>query len=101
MAIRATYSKWGYGQKKVAAAGTAERITDQEIKTFKVILKGLATNTGIVYFGFDEHLDSTNGFELSAKEEIEIKIDRLDKIWLDVAVSGEGVCYALAVREVI
>lgn len=95
MATKATYGKWGYGQKKIATAGTTERITDQVIKTEKVILKALAVNTGIVYVGFDEHLDSSNGFELSAKEQREIEIDRLDKIWLDVSVAGEGICYML------
>lgn len=79
----------GFGQKTVSAAGTAEKLTTT--KTKDVLIKALSTNTGLVYVG-DSTVSASNGYQLSAKEEILLPLDA-SKIYIDSAVNGEGVCF--------
>jgi len=84
------------GQKTIATAGSAARVTTDPYEV--ITIKALAGNTGIVYVGNDgaDDVTSSNGFELSAKEEITLYTS--DKVYLDVAVNGEGVSFIILVQ---
>lgn len=86
-------------EKTVTAAGTREPLkTGQrsEVAVLSVTIKALSTNTGKIYIGGDA-VASTNGFDLDPRDSLDLSTDRLDKainladIWIDAAVSGEGV----------
>ena len=85
------------GHVTVTTAGAAERMP--VIATTGTgnnwIIQALAANTGIVYIGDDGAGDvaSTNGFELQAGFAVTINSQSLDHLWIDVSVSGEGVCW--------
>ena len=89
----ATENTLTVNQKTVTAAGTAELLITTDPADYILIIKALSTNTGLIYIGTSD-VDSTNGFELSAKEEhpIVIKEGQLS-IYIDSSVNGEGVCY--------
>lgn len=83
----------GNGTKTVAATGTAEQLAADTACT-AVILTPLSTNTGIVYIGGSTVEAATeNGFPLDQGMSITIEVDNLNDVWLDPAVSGEGVAY--------
>jgi len=86
-----TYENWVAGAKAITTAGTPEQITATSTPIKCIVIKAKAGNTGIVYVG---NSNTTEVFELSAKESITIPIDNLNKIWIDAAVNGEGVVYA-------
>lgn len=80
------------GQTIVTTAGTAVALTTTQAISSGVTVKGLSTNTGIVYVG-NSAVDSSNGFELAAGEAIFIDTDDLATVFVDAAVSGEGVSF--------
>jgi len=83
------------GKITVAAAGSAVALGTQTING-PLAVKALAGNSGLVYLGDDGSGDvnSSSGFELSAKEEIRLDyVGSLASIMLDAAVNGEGVCW--------
>jgi len=83
------------GQKTVTAAGTAVVLGTQAIGG-PLAVKALAANTGVVVVGCDGASDVTtsNGFQLSAGEVIIFNhVAHLGNMWVDAAVSGEGVCW--------
>ena len=79
-------------QRDVTAAGTAERVTDQDTPMGAMMVKAKRANTGYIYVGFDDdgQLSSSNGVELEAKDSIMIPLDNANKVWLDSSVNGEG-----------
>ena len=80
-------------QKTVAAAGTAELLKTAESEVNVITIKAESTNTGYIYVG-DADVDSTNGFILSAGEEVTIFIDDDDTdIYIDSSVNGDGVSF--------
>lgn len=92
------YPTGGYGLKTITAAGTPERISDQDTTNAQIIIIALRSNTGYIYIGFDKEVSSANyGVELGPKDHIAIPIDNLNKIWIDSSVSGEGISYLLVV----
>lgn len=85
------------GVKTVASAGTAVALGDQAVNG-AVAIKGLTTNTGLVYVGNDGNndVDSTNGFSLFAGDVIILDhVSNLKEIYLDAAVNGQGVSWSL------
>jgi hypothetical protein len=83
------------GQKVVAAAGTAEALGSQRIDG-PLMVKALATNTGLVYLGNDgaDDVSAANGLPLLAGDVLIFEwIGELGSIWLDAAVNGEGVAW--------
>jgi len=92
------YPVGGYGVKTITAAGTPERISDQDVKIAQIMITALRTNTGYIYIGFDEFVSSTDyGKELMARDFVVIPIDNLHKLWMDSSVNGEGISYILVV----
>lgn len=65
-------------------------------------IKGLSANTGLVYVGNDGSdenddagiVDSFEGFELNAKEDVVFEVNNLEAVFLDAAITGEGVSWA-------
>jgi len=80
-----------YGAKTVGVAGTAEVLASETVE-HGVTIKAMPSNTGDIYVG-DSAVSSSNGYPLSAGEEIHLKLRDLSKIYLDTATGGEGVKY--------
>ena len=92
------YPTGGYGVKAIAAAGTPERITDQDEPIARIIIIALRTNTGYIYIGYDKFVSAANyGIELGLLDHIAIPIDNLNKIWIDSSVNAEGISYLVVI----
>lgn len=82
------------GKKTVTTAGTQVPLGSGSI-CGPVLVKALAGNTGFIYIG-DSAVSSTTGLELDASEEIKFDyVDRLDNIYVDSSVNGEGVTWLI------
>lgn len=89
-------------QKTVTAAGTREPLA-VNLSVRSVIIRALSTNTGLVYVG-NSNVAAAISYTLTPGETLSYSISdeeykygaaiNLNSIWLDVAVSGEGVCYS-------
>ena len=82
------------GQKTVTTAGTAVALGTAQIDG-AILVKALDTNTGVIAIGNDGSNDVTtsNGFRLTAGEQILMDVANLGSVMLDAAVSGEGVSW--------
>lgn len=87
------------GQIMVAAAGTA--VQGPDVKGSCFFIKALAANTNPVYVGSDGvitdkvpgDVTSSNGYQLSAGESVEVYADNLNVLFFDVQTNGEGFCW--------
>lgn len=84
-------------QVLVAAAGTRVRLKtgpDYEVEVYSVTIKALSTNTGKVYID-DETCVGTKSFDIDPRDSFDFWSDKaridLSDIYIDAAVSGEGV----------
>ena len=82
----------GYGQKTVAAAGTAEAVVSSETDYNMVQINALPTNTGNVYIG-DSSVSSSTGYVLDAGDTIILPIKDLSTIYVDADTAGEGISW--------
>lgn len=57
-----------------------------------VFLKARSTNTGLVFFGFDSGVDSTD-FELSAGDVIAVQVSNLNQLWFYADTVGDKLCW--------
>lgn len=80
-----------HGQTTVTTAGTQVVLAASQAIKY-VLVKALQANSGLIYVGKSD-VDSTNGFELSAREQVFIETDNLADVWIDAVVNGEGVSY--------
>lgn len=82
------------GQKVIAVAGTAEPLATGGCSV-NLMIKALVTNTGLVFVGNDgADVTSATGQELDAGESLVLRnVARLEHIYLDAAVNGDGVSY--------
>jgi hypothetical protein len=55
-------------------------------------IKALAANTGKVYVG-RPGVTTGRGYELSAGEELELKVDDLRNVWLIASAASQVVCW--------
>jgi hypothetical protein len=76
------------GEKIVALAITAEALAASTASSY-VIVQAKSTNTGAVAVGNA----TTQKASLLANESVAIEIDNLNKVYIKVAVNGEGVNY--------
>lgn len=84
------------GQKNVAVAGTAEQLsTATNGLSEGVYLRAKSANTSLIYWGFSSAVLSTTGVQLAAGEAVLIPVKTGSAIWINAAVSGEGVSFAL------
>jgi len=80
------------GSKAIAVAGVAEQLDSVAIRPgHKVILKARRTNTGYCYPGATAAIAQARHFEIPKNNAIEISVDNLNRIYVDVSVSGEYV----------
>lgn len=85
------YSILGNGVQTVVTAGTSVQLASSNaIKT--ITIRSFASNTGLIYVG-TVSVTSANGFQLSPQETVSLDIANISSIWIDAAVSGEGVSY--------
>ena len=87
---------WTHGQKAVTAAGTAEQLPSQAIPDgFELVIRGLPGNTGNIFLGKTKALaeSATDRLQFTAGNGITLKVRNADKVWVDAAVSDEGVDY--------
>jgi hypothetical protein len=90
---RRTPSNLDSGQKNVTVAGTAERLSSTSVPILSVTVKAKRANTGDnVYVGTTD-VSSSEGFILAKGDSVSINIDDLNKVWLDVDTSGDGVSF--------
>jgi hypothetical protein len=81
------------GTKTVTTSGTAEQLA-ADTECTSVAITPLSTNTGIIYVGGPNVNAATeNGFPLDSGISIVISTDNLNDVWIDAAVSGEGVAF--------
>ena len=84
------------GHTAVASAGTAVTLVASQAIKSGVTVKALSANTGLIFVGKStvENVSGAigvRGIELNAKESVFIEIDDINKVYVDAAVSGEGV----------
>ena len=88
------------GTTTVSTAGTEQQISTTNNRVLWIKAKALAANSGIAYLGVSD-VTSTNGYELSAGNEIEINFKDVggsvvfSSIYVDVATNGDKVCWAV------
>lgn len=80
----------------ISTAGTAQRITSDNLTGVAVIIQADSANTGVIYVG-DANVDSTNGIRVVAGNTYTISAGdlrgtteeiRLNAIWVDTATAG-------------
>lgn len=88
---------WSSGRLNVTTAGTAEQLPDQAVPNgFAVVVKALDGNTGNIFIGKDKATaEGASSFPIGAAQALTLKVDNVNDIWVDAAVDGEGVAWAV------
>lgn len=82
------------GKKTIGAAGTNGQIqASSQALTEGVWVRALDANTGLAYVGNSSVSSTGNGTRLAAKESVFVRIDNLNKVYVDTAVNAEGVTF--------
>ena len=88
------------GTTTVSTAGSEQQLSNTANRVLWIKAKALAANSGIAYLGVSD-VSATNGYELSAGNEIEISFRELggsvafSSIYVDPASSGDKVCWVV------
>ena len=88
------------GTTTVSPAGSEQQISNTPNRVLWIKAKALAANSGIAYLGVSD-VTATNGYELSAGNEIEISFKdaggtiAFSSFYVDVATNGDKVCWAV------
>ena len=88
------------GTTTVSTAGTEQQISNTNNRVRWLKAKALAANSGIVYIGVSD-ITATNGYELSAGNEIELNFADVggtilwSTVYVDAATNGDKVCWAV------
>jgi len=88
------------GTTTVSTSGTEQQLSNTANRVLWLKAKALAANSGIAYLGVSD-VSTTNGYELSAGNEIEINFREIggsvvfSSIWVDVASNGDKVSWAV------
>ena len=91
------------GTTTVSTAGTEQQLSNTANRVLWLKAKALAANSGIAYLGVSD-VTATNGYELSAGNEIEINFKdaggtvALSSLYVDVATNGDKVCWAVVLE---
>ena len=91
------------GTTTVSTAGTEQQLSNTANRVLWLKAKALAANSGIAYLGVSD-VTATNGYELSAGNEIEINFKDVggtvtfSSIYVDVATNGDKVCWAVVLE---
>lgn len=84
----------GSGSKTVTTAGTRVQLSTISVPCKKVTVQSMYANTGNMYLG-DSTVSSANGLVLypGAATSFTPTPSNLNLLWIDAAVSGEGIIY--------
>jgi hypothetical protein len=88
------------GTTTVSTAGTEQQLSNTANRVLYLKAKALAANSGIVYLGVSD-VTATNGYELSAGNEIEISFADaggsvvFSSIYVDAATNGDKLCWVV------
>ena len=88
------------GTTTVSTAGSEQQLSNTANRVLWIKAKALAANSGIAYLGVSD-VSATNGYELSAGNEIEISFRELggsvafSSIYVDTASSGDKGCWVV------
>ena len=91
------------GTTTVSTAGSEQQLSNTANRVLWIKAKALAANSGIAYLGVSD-ISATNGYELSAGNEIEISFRELggsvaiSSIYVDTASNGDKVCWAVVLE---
>jgi hypothetical protein len=91
-----TYRTIGDGLKLVTTAGTREALVADSTKVRLVEIQARPENTGVVVVGSSSCVAASGtrrGYALVPGQSVGLRIDDLADLYVDVAVSGEGVSY--------
>ena len=92
-----------FGTTTVSTAGSEQQLSNTANRVLWIKAKALAANSGIAYLGVSD-ISATNGYELSAGNEIEISFRELggsvafSSIYVDTASYGDKVCWAVVLE---
>lgn len=84
------------GRKVVAAAGTAEALTSSRTGVSYVIITAETNNTGVMAVGASTvvaAVGTRRGVPLSAGDSLSLGAVNLADVYIDAAISGDGVTY--------
>jgi hypothetical protein len=83
-------------QVHVPTAGTRVRLADPLPGgggiNYGVTVSALHTNTGLIFVG-GKTVDSTNGYQIGPSEAVTIATPSISDVFIDAAVSGDGVTF--------
>lgn len=88
------------GTTTVSTAGIEQQLSNTANRVLWLKAKALAANSGIAYLGVSD-VSVTNGYELSAGNEIEINFKdaggtiAFSSVYVDVATNGDKVSWAV------
>jgi len=82
-----------HGEKLVTAAATPEALAASTTIKSMVHVRAKPSNTDAVYIGNSAGVTTADGYPLDPGESLPIEIDDLAKVFIRVAVNGEGVNY--------
>jgi hypothetical protein len=88
------------GTTTVSTSGTEQQLANVANRVLWLKAKALAANSGIAYIGVSD-VSTTNGYELSAGNEIEIDFAdaggsiAFSSVYVDAATNGDKVCWAV------
>ncbi len=81
------------GKKIVAVAGTPAPLGSQLVAGL-LCVRALTGNTGLVYLGDAASAASASGYPLLPGDQVVFRqVSNLGAVWVDAAVSGEGVAW--------
>ena len=86
------------GTTTVATSGTEQQLSNTANRVRWIKVKALAANSGISYFGVSD-ITTTNGYELSAGNELEINFAEaggtipFSALYVDAASTNDKVCW--------
>jgi len=82
------------GEKTITTAGIAERLPDVEVpEGFAVSVIAKYANTDRVFYGGTKDEAEAHTANLDVEDYETFYVTNLNKIWIDVAVDGEGIDY--------
>jgi len=99
-AAQGNWSTLTTGQQTVAAAGTAEQLNDGVSLAVPdgsdLVIRALPGNTDTVYVG-DSTVSASAGHAIGPSDPpLRVSVDDVASVYVDVAVSGEGVSWVVA-----
>jgi len=81
-----------YGETTAGSAGDTSLVLGVGTDTSTVSIRAMFDNAGVVYVGFDDSVDATNGFFLEAGDAISLDIDNSNQpIYVHFDTSGDQV----------